>query len=77
MLKKQNSAVEEEEDVAKEKFVNLSKNLDKPQMMTASVSIAPVKPEAKPVEVVSEKEEEKPKGKNIFILKFTPNMQFS
>lgn len=37
-------------------------------MMTPSVSIAPVKQEAKPVEVVNEKEEEKLKGKNATFL---------
>lgn len=72
MLKKQNSAAEqEEEEVAKEKLVVLSKSLDKPQMMTASVSIAPVKPESKPVEPIVEKEledEEKSKGQySVFI----------
>ncbi|XP_065212538.1 uncharacterized protein LOC135840116 [Planococcus citri] len=62
LLKKQNStAEEEEEEMAKEKLVNLSKNLDKPQMMTASVSIAPIKQDSKPIEVVNDQDEEKAK----------------
>ena len=63
LLKKQNSTAEEEEDeIAKEKLVNLSKNLDKPQMMTPSVSIAPIKHESKSIEIVNDQDEEKPKG---------------
>lgn len=48
ILKKQNSSsASEDEDAPLDKFANLSKNLSKPQMMTASVSIAPVTREQK------------------------------
>jgi len=49
MLKKHNSSsTSEDEDMSLEKFKNLSNNLNKPHMMTASVSIVPVSREQKP-----------------------------
>lgn len=68
MLKKHNSSsTSEDEDVSLEKFKNLSNNLSKPHMMTASVSIVPVsreqKPEAAPEPEEKEVPEDKAKGK--------------
>lgn len=70
MLKKQNSSsASDEEDMSIDKFANLSKNLNKPQMMTASVSIAPVKQEQKVIEDnLVQSDEETPKNKGNFFL---------
>lgn len=58
ILKKQNSSsASEDEDASLDKFANLSKNLNKPQMMTASVSIAPVCREPKKPDPSIEKSE--------------------
>lgn len=51
LLKRQNSSsASDEEDVPVDKIASLSKNLNKPQMMTASVSIAPVKQDQSKIE---------------------------
>lgn len=77
MLKNQKNKVEDEDDSSNDsRFANLPKNLSKPQMMTASVSIAPIKPGQKKEEENSDasspssdpKKAAKPKGKGIGLL---------
>lgn len=59
LLKKQKTSSDSEEDDASlDKFASLSRNLSKPQMMTSSVSIAPVKHEPKMTEIKHEAEDE-------------------
>ena len=72
MLKKhRSSSTSGDEDVALEKFKNLSNNLNKPHMMTASVSIVPVSRELKSEDVSKSTTEEgndgvtKGKGTNV------------
>lgn len=69
LLKKhKSSSTSEDEDVALEKFKSLSNNLNKPHMMTASVSIVPVSREQKQEEMPELEEErgdDKAKAKGI------------
>lgn len=58
LLKKQKTSDSEEDDASLDKFASLSRNLSKPQMMTSSVSIAPVKQEPKMTEIKHEAEDE-------------------
>lgn len=58
LLKKQKPSDSEEDDASLDRFATLPKNLNIPQMMTASVSIAPVKHEPKMTEIKHEVEDE-------------------
>lgn len=68
MLKNQKNKVEDEDDSSNDsRFANLPKNLSKPQMMTASVSIAPIKPGQKKEEENSDASSPSSDRSEIFI----------